>query len=90
MAQLYDVDVFCQEDEDGGASWWGGEGGLENDSVDGDFGPSQELSDLVDAVHDETAAYRRRWPDLQVRWLEHWPPASAFLAVARSAGVDLP
>jgi hypothetical protein len=48
------------------------------------------MAELVDAVRDETAAYRSRWPDLQVRWLENRHPASEFLAAAKAAGIDLP
>jgi len=90
MAHFYDVDVFCHENEDGGEPWWGAEGGLENNSVGIDFGSTQDMAELVDPVRDETAAYRSRWPDLQVRWLENRHPASEFLAAAKAAGIDLP
>jgi hypothetical protein len=90
MAHFYDVDVFLNDDEDGGEPWWGAEGGLENNSVGVDFDSTQSVADLVEQVREETAGFRQKWPDLQVRWFENRQPATNFLAAARAAGVTLP
>ena len=90
MGHFYDVDVYRLEDEDGGEPWWGAEGGLENDSVGVDFESTQDLAELINWVHDETIAFRKKWPDLQVRWFEGRQPATDFLAAAQAAGIVLP
>jgi hypothetical protein len=90
MGHFYDVDVYRLEDEDGGEPWWGAEGGLENDSVGVEFESTQDLAELVSEVHDETITFRRKWPDLQVRWLQGRQPATDFLAAAQAAGIALP
>lgn len=89
VSRYYDVDVWSSEDEDGGALWQGAEAGLEN-SVGVEFEPTQNLTELVDGVHDEAARYRRRWLDSQVRWLEGREPATEFLAAAQAVGITLP
>lgn len=91
MSRFYDVDIWSSDDEDGGALWWHAEGGPAHDLSDGvEFEPTQDLAGLVGEVHDETIQYRRRWPDLQVRWLKDRQPATEFLAAARAAGITLP
>lgn len=90
MAHFYDVDVYRHEDEDGGEPWWGAEGGLENSSVGVDFESTQDLAELINGVRDETIAFRKKWPDLQVRWFESRQPATDFLAAAQAAGIALP
>lgn len=90
MGHFYDVDVYRHEDEDGGEPWWGAEGGLENNSVGVDFESTQDLAELISGVHDETIAFRQKWPDLQVRWFEGRQPATVFLAAAQATGIVLP
>lgn len=90
MGHFYDVDVYLNEDEEGGAPWWGAEGGLENSSVGVDFESTQDLAELVNQVRDETAMFRQKWPDLQVRWSQGQQPATDFLAAAQAAGIALP
>lgn len=79
MGPFRDVDVYRHEDEDGGEPWWGAAGGLENSSVGVDFDSTQDLAELINAVHDETIALSRKWPDLQVRWFEGRQPATDSL-----------
>jgi len=90
MGHFYDVDVYRHEDDDGGETWWGAEGGLENNSVGVEFEPTQDLAELINGVHDETIAFRQKWPNLRVRWFEGRQPATDFLAAARAMGIALP
>ncbi len=90
MGHFYDVDVYRHEDEGGGEPWWGAEAGLENNSVGVEFESAQDLVELIGDVHDETIAFRQKWPDLQVRCFEGRQPATDFLAAAQAAGIVLP
>jgi len=90
MDRFYDVDVYCHEDDEGGNPWWGGEGGLAGDSTGVFFESTQELRSFVDDVHDEVSRFRRRWPELSVRWRDGRLPATGFFIAARESGISLP
>lgn len=90
MGHFYDVDVYRHEDEDGGEAWWGGEGGLANNSVGVEFETTQDLAEFIDVIHDEVIQLRHKWPNLQVRWFESRHPATELPAAAQAAGIALP
>ncbi|MCJ1698034.1 hypothetical protein MT349_19800 [Rathayibacter caricis] len=92
MGHFYDVDVRSHIDEEDGELWWNAEAGLADDlSMGVEHESVQDVKILLDEVHDDTIEYRRRWPDLKVRFFEDdRQPATEFFAALREAGVTLP
>ncbi|KQQ18680.1 hypothetical protein ASF48_17310 [Rathayibacter sp. Leaf299] len=92
MSHFYDVDIYRHVDEEDGEVWWGAEGGPADDlSMGVEFESTSDLQGLILDIQDETSAYRRRWPDLQVRFFEdRRRPATEFRAALQAAGITLP
>ena len=90
MSHYYDVDVYRHEEAN--EVWWHAEAGLEHDlSMGVEHESTQDVNVLLAEVRDDTIEFRRRWPNLRVRFFEdRRQPATEFFAAVKAAGTALP